>query len=137
MWEATIRLPKLFLNFTEPCPAVQVVVVEKPHDLKPLDKATAQSVDALAHNPGFLYLLARLKAQRSLLQSTLYRQRQKDMTEVEFLKSGIAWCSWLETQLEFATKLASTPEPEPAREEEMDAFNAIKAQLETIGEDNE
>lgn len=111
-----------------------IVEVEKPRDVGALDAESAQSVAALAGHPGFQYLLTRLRFQKHLLQAALNNQRQSTLVEVEFLKSGIAWCGWLENQLGLATGLLKRPVPSEPSPDEAAAFNELRKMVEVIGQ---
>lgn len=116
-------------------PTPLVVEVEKPRHVEPMDKETAISVASLAGHPGFQWLLGRLETQRAALKTILNTQRQETVVDYQFLQSGVAWSGWLETQMKFATALLKRPEPQPASNEEREAFAAIASQLELIGVD--
>lgn len=111
----------------------QVVEIERPREIGALDKEVAQSVASLQHHPGFTYLLAKLRYQRSALVSHLLKSRQSNIVDVEFIKSGVAWCSWLEDQLNQALGVVNRPAPAEASPDEEAAFKEVHRFLELVG----
>jgi len=98
---------------------------------KSLDKETAQSVAALRHHPGFVYLREKLAQQSADLDAKLH-ERQTDLREVDFLQSGIFWCGWLNRQLESIT-LAQVPKRAPLTFDDIQAdFQRVDANLERL-----
>lgn len=101
-----------FLASKKQTERVVVVEIEKGQRVPPLNESTAQSVATLQGHPGFQYLLAKCKFQKSVLEAQLKGRRQESIREVEFLQSGIAWAGWLQDQLEgainFHTPVADT-----------------------------
>ena len=121
-------------DFLKPRTILKVVEIEKPKPSLKLTADMAESVISLQYHPGFLFLLDKLRAQKSLLVSTLVNERQAKLEDSEFLKSGIHWLDWLDQQISQATKLQkrqaeTQPEPEMA-----DAFQQIQEQLQLVGQ---
>ena len=113
---------------------IKIVEVEKPRPAIKETSETLESVLSLQHHPGFLYLLNKLRYQKAVLVANLVNERQATVQDSEFLKSGIAWTGWLESQLTQATKLKNRQletQPEP---EVLDAFRQIQRQLEIVGQ---
>ena len=111
-----------------------VVEVEKPRNLGPLTGEQREAILSLQHHPGFQYLLTKLRLQRALLEAKVLRERQKDLVDTEFLKSGIAWAGWLEDQLRAEIRYADKPAPSPATPVEEQEFQQVRALVEEIGE---
>ena len=111
----------------------RIVEIEKPREVSALDKETAQSVASLSGHPGFMYLLNKLRYQRAMLISHLARTKQDSLNEVYFLQSGVAWCTWLEDQLNQALGIVRRPSPQVPTPEELEAFQEISRALEVIG----
>ena len=111
----------------------KIVEIEKSSHLPELDSASAGAVVTLREHPGFNYLLAKLRLQRSLLQASLGTKRHKDIRDVEFLQSGIVWCGWLQEQLEKAIEISTKPAPRPAKPYELDAFEQLHRLIDVVG----
>lgn len=112
----------------------KIIEVPRPRTLSGWDKDIRASVATLSAHPGFVALTSRLAAQRALLESKLLRSVQGDLREVDFLKAGIFWSGWLLSQIEEATS-KRTVQYQDALEEEAEAFKAIDATLERVGQD--
>lgn len=114
-------------------PRILIVEVDKPREVALLDPEMAKSVASLREHPGFLYLLAKLRYQRAMLRAHLERTRQEKLSDVDFIKSGINWCGWLEEQLSKAAKIEiERPQLPPLAAEEA-AFQEVSRMLEVIG----
>lgn len=111
---------------------IKVIEVEK-STVPELDKGGAYAVAALKGNPGFEYLLAKLRAQRALLREALVTQRHKELKDVEFLQSGANWLGWLEDQLNKAVGIVNAPKPRNARPYELEAFEQLRGNVELVG----
>jgi len=108
-----------------------VVEVEKPRpSLDPEAKASAASL--LGH-PGFKYILDLLKLERSKLETTLKFARHDDIKDVEFLQSGIYWTAWVEKKLQSLNNEIRSEVRSKASQDEREIFEAIHANIETIG----
>lgn len=118
---------------SKPTIEYRVVEVERPRPLAENSEADATLV-TLQHHPGFQRLLAKLRAQRYLLETTLKRTRHSSLSEVDFLQSGIFWSNWLETELDRAVLAKSPSKPTPALAIEREAFEQAHALLEVIGD---
>ncbi len=114
-------------------PKYLIVEVDKPREVGLLDKEMAASVASLREHPGFLYLLAKLRYQRAMLRAHLERTHQTSISEVDFVKSGINWCGWLEEQLAKAAKIETERPQLPPMEAEELAFQEVSKMLEVIG----
>ena len=113
-------------------PHVMIVEVEKPRPVPTANRDIAASLSTLQGHPGFQWLLSRLRLQRELLRSSLSTQRQKSLTDVEFLQSGVAWTGWLEEQWKRAM---NWEEPRPQLtplDEERAAFEEISRAIEVL-----
>lgn len=111
--------------------SIRIVEVEKPRPLRANEDAEA-SVATLSAHPGFLFLTAKMRLQRSLLETTLKKSRHAELKDVEMLQSGIFWLSWMEEQVNRDVHKASAPKPQPAFEVEEAAFREAQKQLELI-----
>lgn len=112
----------------------KVVEVAKDEPLEPMSADIAQQVKSLQYHPGFVYLTRKLRTQRALLRSTLERERQTTLTDSEFLKSGIAWCGWLDDQVTAAVGfLQRATAPREAIDAEQEAFAQIASNIEIVG----
>lgn len=109
----------------------QIVEVEKPVPVPPLDENSSQAVATLQAHPGFQYLLAKLRLQRSALKTILTTQRQHSLTDVEFIQSGIAWTGWLEEQLNAAIGFKAAP-PTDSLESQRIAFEEALGRIEIL-----
>jgi hypothetical protein len=112
---------------------IKVVEIEKVA-VPEMDKAgAAYSVASLRGNPGFEYLLAKLRVQRALLRESLVKNKHKDIRDVEFLQSGANWLGWLEDQLNTAVGIVNAPKPRIARPFEQEAFEQLRQNVELVG----
>ena len=118
--------------FSEPKIEYRVVEVEKPKPLAENLEAD-ETIVTLAHHPGFIRLMAKLKLQRSQLETTLKRTRQADLRDVDFLQTGIFWTEWLESQVNKEVFSKKRPTPQPASELEAAAFAEASRLIEMIG----
>ena len=109
----------------------KIVEVEKPRPVK-VNEDSAGAVMTLSAHPGFLYLTAKMRLQRSLLETTLKKSRHASMKDVEMLQSGIFWLSWMEEQVNRDVHKASAPKAQPTFEAEENAFREVQKQLELI-----
>lgn len=114
-------------------PSFQVVEVEAPRKPQAITEDLKQSVLSLSHHPGFMYLLTRLRYERSLLETTLKRTRHTDIREVDFLQSGIAWAGWLDDFLSRLVTVSKRSQPTSATPEEIAAFSEAIAAIEQVG----
>jgi hypothetical protein len=112
----------------------QIVELEKPRELAQVDMEVRKSVASLALHPGFRYLLAKLRAQKQFLQGQLVTGDHATMQEVQRFQAGIYWAGWLETQLKTETALSEPRLTASPTQNEIDAFNAVKSQLEVVGQ---
>lgn len=112
-------------------PLFRIIEVEKPRPLR-ADEEKEASVGTLSAHPGFLFLTAKMRLQRSLLETTLKKSRHASMEDVQMLQSGIFWLSWMEEQVNRDVHKASAPKPQPAFEVEEAAFREAQKQLELI-----
>lgn len=113
--------------------AIKIVEIEKQLGVPELNEASAASVASLRDHPGMQYLLAKFRLQAAALKTVLTTQRQKDLNDVEFLQSGIAWCSWLQQQLDKALQIQNQPKPRPARPQELETFEELSSRIDWVG----
>lgn len=112
-----------------------VVEVEAPRKPEELNGESRRAMATLLAHPGFLYLCAKLKQHRSFLQSELLTKRQANMTDVEFLQSGVYWCRWLEDTIRREVQQLSKPTPSPATPDEIAAFREAQRAYEMVGDE--
>ncbi len=112
-------------------PSFRIVEVEKPRPLR-ADEESEASVATLSAHPGFLFLTAKMRLQRSLLETTLKKSRHASMEDVQMLQSGIFWLSWIEEQVNRGVHKVSAPKPQAAFEIEEAAFREAQEQIELI-----
>jgi hypothetical protein len=125
-------LKKLFKLFEKP--EIRFIEIEAPRPTA-LSKDLHESLGTLAGHPAFNYLVAKLKVQRSLLETKLKNDRHATLKDVEFLQSGIYWSRWLEDQIQTAVHKAPQASTSTAlTEEELSAFNEIRSNTVLIGE---
>lgn len=115
----------------EPPPEIRVVEVEKSQRVPPLTPEIAQSIQTLQGHPGFLYLLAKCKFQRSLLKETLATNRQESNLDCVMFQSGVAWSGWLQNEMENAINF-KTSAPAVANRDELAIFEEAQRQLEVL-----
>lgn len=111
----------------------RIVEVSAPRTQAGWDKDMREVVQTLAGHPGFIALTSRLGLQASLLRAKLLNDRHPSLRDVEFLQSGIFWCSWLEQQVQTATTKMIQSQVE-AREDDEKAFRELQATIEKVGE---
>jgi hypothetical protein len=97
------------------------------------DKESKDAVSTLQSHPGFLALLDKLKLQRGIIENTLKSTRHQDIRAVDFLQSGIYWAGWLQREVEATTLKGPTKQYKDPMQEELEAFQAIDAQIERVG----
>ena len=85
----------------------------------------------LPENPGFQYILARLRAQKALLKNAHENTRYEKLEEVHMLQAGIFWAGWLEAEIGRLTKKAAAVEVDTT-EFEADAFAQVDSMLERV-----
>lgn len=112
---------------------VKIVEIEKQLGVPELDTSSAASVASLRDHPGMQYLLAKMRLQAQLLKGTLATTRHKDLKDVEFLQSGVAWLNWLQQQLDKALQIVNQPKPRAARPYELNAFEELSSQIDWVG----
>jgi hypothetical protein len=109
-----------------------IVEVEKSVPLVE-DKETLNSVASLAGHPGFQFLVRKLALQASKLNSELISTKHTSLESVYFLQSGIHWCHWLQSQLNFAKNRIESSRPATSDEERF--FQQIRATIDLVGAD--
>jgi hypothetical protein len=114
-------------------PDFKIVELERVPNVPELNNTNAAAVAALRDHPGFQYLLAKLRLQKALLQTTLSTKRQASLRDVEFLQSGIVWCGWLEDQVSKAVGIQNRPQARPARVPEIEAFEQLQRLIDVVG----
>src|SRR5260221_6458951 len=124
---------KLNLSWSKPevQRELQVVEVEKAQRVPPLNADIARSLATLQGHPGFLYLLAKCRFQRSVLREQVATVRQKTLEDVVLLQSGVALSSWLQNELEAAIGFQNTA-PAPPTRSEQSIFEESQRQLDVL-----
>lgn len=107
----------------------RVVEVEKLRPLENTDE-TAREVATLRGHSGFQWLVRKLKLQAANLRHELETAHHEDMKDVIGLQSGIFWCNWLQSQVDFAVERVRSREATPS---EIEFFNQISSTIERIG----
>jgi hypothetical protein len=107
------------------------IVEVEPYRL--LDKEFRESARLLPNNPGFIWLMQKLRLQRALLESELKR-RQPTLADVEWLQNGIKWLSWIESTINEETKMPKRPSASDAPSLERELFDQAQAAIRGIGE---
>ena len=120
------KLKKLFTRTK-----YKIIEVEK-RKLPAFDENISASVALLGDQPGFIYLMSKLKATGHVLEERLRAATHTSLSEVQSLQHGIFWCRWLETELESATKRRK-PEPSSPVPFEQEAFEQAQAMIEVVG----
>lgn len=114
----------------EPVIIYRVIEVEKAHPLE----CGPSEVASLAGHPGFQYLCRKLAIQRANLRTELETSRNEDERDI-YLKSGIFWCGWLKSQVDFAN--AQQERTRYATSEETILFNQISSTIDLVGHNPE
>jgi hypothetical protein len=112
---------------------IKVIEIEKSSVPADMDRGGAYAVAALKGNPGFEYLLAKLRVQRALIREALVKNKHKEIRDVEFLQSGANWLGWLEDQLNTAVGVVNAPKPRATRAYEAEAFEQLRGNVELVG----
>lgn len=111
----------------------EVVEVEKGLVLE-LDEDTSSLIAGLETNPGFQWLVNRLKLQRSVLETRLKTQKHETLRDVDYLQLGIQWCNWLENEVRAeVNRRERQPKPRQAFDYEEREFNRIRETLKLVG----
>jgi hypothetical protein len=111
----------------------KIVEVPAPRTQAGWDKDMRETIGTLSAHPGFVALISRLGLQASLLRAKLLNDRHPSLKDVEFLQSGIFWCSWLQQQVQTATTRTIQSQVD-ARVEDEQAFRELQATIEKVGE---
>lgn len=110
----------------------KVIEVVKPRALPALDSSEVKAVLAtLPENPGYQYILARLRAQKAVIEDTLKYEKQTTLEDYQWLQAGIFWAGWLEAETARLTKRAAAVESD-ATDFERDAFSQVDSMLERV-----
>lgn len=124
---------KLLDRLFKPIVIYKIVEVEKPKPVIEDNEEILKSVASLATHPGFEYLNNKLKLQRALLKSRIDSDRHAELKDVEFIQSGIFWCSWLDTQVRQALYTVSRPKLVATLPVEEELFKQMSANLAEVG----
>jgi hypothetical protein len=110
-------------------PVYYAVPVDNPKEYQLTDELRG-SIAALAHNPGFQYLLNRAKVVKAYLQRQLAEGKHESMRDVQYLQAGIYWADFWQKEL---SKNSQPVKPPEAVSSDTEAFEAAKAALEVVG----
>ena len=126
---------KLLNYFNKPKIEFRIIEVEKPRGIGELTPDLKATLSTLSGHPAFLYLISKLKFQRSVLENKLKSERQVSLKDVEFLQSGIYWSRWLEDQVLSAVSKTPQVSGETAlTSDELAAFNQMRNSVQLVGE---
>ena len=119
-------------------PKYRIVEIERPRaQTQALDgPELREGLRALAGNPFFKAITARLRTQRYALESRLKEARFDKIEDVSFVQSGVFWTGWLEREIARLTAEPQKPELTP-EQQELEAFQAIDALLVRVGDNTE
>ena len=118
--------------FNRPTVAYKIVEVEKPRTLPALASEEVRAMLAtLPSNPGWQYILERLRLQKAVLEQTLKNKRHEKLEEVYSLQAGIYWAEWLDAEMARLTQKAAAIESDTT-DFERDAFQQIDSMLERV-----
>jgi hypothetical protein len=107
----------------------QVIEVEKPRPI--LDPEFKNAIPSLQGNPGFIYLLNKLRLEHAKLEKYLKENRHADLRSVDFVQSGLFWTSWLQDQLTQSKAPVSN-----ATSFEAEAFSEAQVALDLVGSED-
>ena len=110
---------------------LRLVEVEKASRPPAMTEEIARSIQTLQSHPGFLYLLAKCRFQRSVLKETLATTRQASNEDCIMFQSGVAWSGWLQNEMETAINFKASPSAPPSRDE-LAIFEESQRQLEVL-----
>jgi hypothetical protein len=118
--------------FSGPTLAYKVIEVEKPRVLPALSSDEVKAMLAtLPSNPGFQYILARLKMQRAVIEDALKFTKQETKEDYQWLQAGIFWAGWVEAEMNRLTSRAASIEADTT-DFERDAFQQVDKMLERV-----
>ena len=119
------------MNWGKPKIEHHYTVVEIPKTFAQESPESIAAVETLREHAGFRWLLSKLALQSARLSSELLTKRHDNIREVEFLQSGIQWCTWLQQQLDFNHE--KYLRMRPATPQETMHFQDIESTIELIG----
>ena len=117
--------------WNEPKPSKSYIIEVEKVTAPPETAEAVASVESLRGHSGFQYLLKRLRYQSARLRAELANARHEDLRAVDFLQSGIHWCDWLQSQLDFAHERYLSLRTTTPSEEKF--FEQIAAQIDFVG----
>ena len=91
-----------------------------------------ESILSLRGHPGFQYLQKRLAFECNVLKTRLFKENDLSLTQMNNLRSGIFWTSWLDGQLVSVGNSAKRHETVRLTQSEEDLFRELNAQIELI-----
>lgn len=119
-------------QLSEPTVVKTVVVEVEKSPSPPETPESISAVESLRSHSGFQYLLKKLRYQRARLHAELDQNRHPDLRAVEFIQSGIHWCNWLQSQLNFAHERYLSMRESTATESLF--FDQLRSQLDLVGQ---
>ena len=123
------------MSWLKRAPEVEYRVVEV--EKGPTSLGSSADIASLAEHPGMHALMARLRVQRSMLDSALRSNRHDSLADVAKLQAGIQWIAWIERQVNLAVG-KSQPERfrEPFELERQELEKIVQA-LQIVGKNGE
>jgi hypothetical protein len=108
-----------------------IVEVEKGSKLPEITGDLRESIKALNNHPGFIYLMQRLRFQRTALETSLKEGLNLTEVQLRYIQAGIYWAGFIERDVLALTQ--SQPSTRPAVVDEEAEFKRMKASLDLIG----
>lgn len=121
----------LFESTRPKIPRYFVVEVEK--GVPVANSKDDEAIASLKHHPGFVALANRLRLKKAALKSQLEATRHKDIRDVDFLQSGIAWLRYVESEVDTAIGSIRNKGSRPASDDEVKWFEEIRHSIEGVG----
>jgi hypothetical protein len=109
-----------------------IVEVPTGQKLPELTGDLRESIKALANHPGFVYLLARFRHQKSAMENALREGINLTETQLRYLQAGIFWSSAIEKDV--ASLSQTRMAPVPATDFEADDFTKVQSAIELVGQ---
>ena len=89
-------------------------------------------LETLAHHPGFLYLLWKLRLERAALVSKLSTE-SFSLREDDIFRAGIYWSGWLDKKLQALISMKRIQEISFPTKDELVEFNKLRDNLKEVG----
>lgn len=108
---------------------VYIIEVDEKFDPRKDDE---ESIRALAHHPGFVALMNRLKLQRGVLKTRLENQVFDDIRQCYHLQNGLKWLDYLNSEVNKVVLKKQEAQATRARPDEQAEFNKVFALFESV-----